>query len=247
LLIFVAPAPPREDNEAMNKQSDFLPWIFGGLSIFAVAIAIALVSASRGTAPPTLAAQPPPAALQAQLPASQAPSPVLQAPPAPEPVASMAASSAAPPALASQSLTPDPALQSEPQPTPQPAAQPPVEPGQIWECMTNGLKTFSNNPCGPNSTLVEVRAINTMHAPPPVRYAQAYPTQPAYSPQQGSSPQYADQNSYSDEDSDSDQDAGYAAGNSAVIGGFAVLPRRINQHPHRPHPHHNPGPPPRRN
>jgi hypothetical protein len=243
LLIFIAPAPPREDNDVMNKQSDFLPWIFGGLSIFAVAIAIALVSASRTTVSPVAATQAVPPTLQSAASASQAAVPALQAPSAPEPTVSSAPANAAPPALASQSFTPTP----PPQPDPQPTAQPPVEAGQIWECMSNGLKTFSNNPCGTNSTLVQVRAINTMHVPPPVRYAQAYPTQPAYSPQQGSSPQYADQNSYSDEDSDSDQDAGYAAGNPAVIGGFAVLPRRINQHPHRPHPHHYPGPPPRRN
>jgi hypothetical protein len=221
----------------MNKQTDLLPWIIGGVSIFAVAAAVALVSARPKiqSLPPTLAtAQTAPAPI-ATLPVPQTTAPVETAAPAApvETAAPMALSTAPSQAAGPNSLPPPAGLQT--------AAQPPAEGGgQIWECTTNGVKTFSNNPCGDKSTLVAVRTINTMSATPPVRYAHAYPAQPAYSPQPAQ--QYANQNS-SDEDSDSDQDAGYGAGSTAVIGGFAVLPRRVNDHPHRPHPHHYPGPP----
>lgn len=215
----------------MNKQTDLLPWIIGGVSIFAVAAAVALVSARTKvqSLPPTVAAtQTVPAPIQA-LPAPETAAPVALST---EPVA-LSTASPPPAAVAPDSTPPSP---------PQTAVQTPVEGGQIWQCTTNGVKTFSNNPCGDKSSLVAVRAINTMNAAPPVRYARAYPAQPAYSPQPAYSQQYANQNS-PDEDSDSDQDTGYGAGSTAVIGGFAVLPRRINDHPHRPHPHHYPGPP----
>jgi hypothetical protein len=220
----------------MNKQTDLLPWIIGGVSIFAVAAAVALVSARTKvqSLPPTLAAAQTASAPRQALPATEPVAPVALSAVAVAPsTAPVGLSTASPPPAVAPDSTP-----SSAQPT---AAQPPVEGGQIWECMTNGVKTFSNNPCGDKSSLVAVRAINTMNATPPVRYARAYPAQPAYSPEPAYSQQYASQNS-PDEDSDSDQDTGYGAG-PTVIGGFAVLPRRINDHPHRPHPHHYPGPP----
>jgi hypothetical protein len=151
-----------------------------------------------------------------------------------------------------------PASVSDPDTVPPPAAQaqePAVQSGQIWQCVTNGVKTFSNNPCGDKSSLLEVRSINTMNPTPVARYARTYAPQT-------NSPAFADQNSYSDQNSSSDQDdygeqgADTAANSYAVVQGVAFLPRRRPDHPHhRPPFHHNPGnnsghnpgAPPRRN
>ncbi len=60
------------------------------------------------------------------------------------------------------------------------AAQEPSN--QIWACTTNGIKTYSNNPCGEKSSLLDVRPVNTMEATriPPV--AHQYMPEPHYAP-----------------------------------------------------------------
>jgi len=126
----------------------------------------------------------------------------------------------------------------DPETVPPPAAQaqePAVQSGQIWQCVTNGVKTFSNNPCGEKSSLLEVRAINTMNPTPVARYARTYAPQPY-------SPAYADQNTDSDQDDYGEQGAGTAVNSYTVVQGVAFLPRRRPDHPHhRPPFHHNPG------
>jgi hypothetical protein len=118
--------------------------------------------------------------------------------------------------------------------------------GQIWACTTNGVRTFSNNPCGEKSALLEIGPINTMNAAIPVHYARAYPAQPQYvPPSNDTSAQY-------DTDEDSDQEAYESGANSyTIVQGVAVLPRRRpHHHPHHPayHPpyHHSPAPAPRK-
>jgi hypothetical protein len=131
-----------------------------------------------------------------------------------------------------------------------------VASGQIWECTTNGLKTFSNNPCGDKSSLREVGPINTMNATPVIHYARNYGADPRYAP----APQYADENAYTGDDGYSEPGASESSGNSyTIIQGFGFAPRRRPEHPHhRDHPnhgdhgdhppnHHNPEMPPRRN
>jgi hypothetical protein len=223
----------------MNRDTDLLPWILGGLAISVVAAAIGFVSSSKAlmpnshspgavTAQPTVALTPEQRASTSAV-AATGPASAADLAPAPQ-------------GLAAQQ-PPQTQLQSQPPASEQTGAEPPTVGGQIWECTTHGIKTFSNNPCGDQSTLVAVRAINTMRAtPPPLRYPR-YGAAPDYSPQ------YADPNAYSDQDSYADQDevSGYAGNSYAVIGGFRpVLKRRI-EHPHGPPPHHNSGPPPRRN
>jgi hypothetical protein len=215
----------------MNKQRDLLPWILGALSVATVAVVVAVASSGKTIAPglhPAVAAVAPLTS-----------TPDLTSTPAPAPVASMAVV----PATAGLPLAasgPDP--EATPLPAAQAAAEPAPQTAQIWQCMTNGVKTFSNNPCGEKSTLLEVRAINTMNPTPVVRYAHAYAPEARYSPA------YADQNSYSDQDVYSEQGGTETAGNSyAIVQGLAFLPRKRPEHPHRPPMHHNPGPPPRRN
>jgi hypothetical protein len=205
----------------MHKESDLLPWILGGLSIATVTAAIMFASGSKALAPSLR----PAGAVAPQMTSA----PALQALPAP---AALSPPTADPPAAA---------MPATPMAS-QTAYEPPVASGQIWECTTHGTKTFSNNPCGEKSSLVEVQAINTMSSTPPVRYPRAYGAEPRYSPQ------YADQNAYSDDETYADEDAAGSAGNSyAVIPGFAIRQQKRIEHLHRPPSHHNPGPPPRRN
>ncbi len=232
----------------MKNQSGLLPWVLGGLSVAAVAVVITVASAGK-TAAPGLS---PEGAASAQAAAPNSPS---------LPAAASAATVATEPAVATVAAAPavvpaslqDPETVPPPTATAQTTAEPEVQSGQIWQCVTNGVKTFSNNPCGEKSTLLEVRTINTMNPTPVARYARTYAPQ-TYSPA------YADQNSYSDQDDYGEQGADTAANSYAVVQGVAFLPRRRPDHPHhRPpfhhnpgdnpghNPGHNPGAPPRRN
>lgn len=216
----------------MSRERDLLPWIFGGLSAAALAVAVAAVSAhkplARTAAPMTAQATSPAAAPTVA--ASPAAVSQLQTPAVPQ--SATVAQAAALPAVAPMPATPD-----------APAA-PDTQPGQIWECTTNGIKTFSNNPCGEHSSLREVGPINSMNAPaPPSRYARAYPEPARYAAP------YADPNAaYDNEQAYSDQDGAESAGNSyTIVQGVAFLPRRHPEHhPHRPTYAHRPVAAPRR-
>ena len=59
MRIFIPTSRAAEDNRSMNKERDLLPWIFGGLSAAAIAVAFAAVSTHRAEA--TLA---PPASIE---------------------------------------------------------------------------------------------------------------------------------------------------------------------------------------
>ena len=219
----------------MNKERDLLPWILGGLSAAAIAVAFAAVSTHRDA--PTLAPQ----VLAAQ-PAAPLPTPPALAPtppaPAPVPVQPMAATAQA----TSPATQPDSAPMS---PQAQTAVGPEVQPGQIWECTTKGVKTFSNNPCGEKSTLLDVGPVNTM-SPAPMRYARTYAPDPRYA-------HYPDQSAAAEDDDYSDQ-PGDTGGNSyTLVQGVGFVPRR-RENTHRPHyppaqptppappVHHNSGP-----
>lgn len=204
----------------MSREHDLLPWILGALSIAAVALTITAVSSQRtGTPvvqpiPSAATALPPPAPTLAALPAAAVPEAV------PEP-----SSADAPLTAATQAAT-----------------QPEVQAGQIWVCTTLGVKTYSNNPCGEKSTLLEVGPINSMNPTEPVHYARAYPAQPQYRPP------YSDPNAQSYAEDDSGQE-GYESGDNsyAIVQGVAVLPRRRPEHrPYRPSSHRNSAPAPRK-
>jgi hypothetical protein len=217
----------------MNNRRNLLPWILGGLSVAAVAVVITVAFAGK-TAPgmrPAGAAT----AQETSTDSVSLPAPAAVAEAAMPAVAAVpAVAEAAVPAVAE--TAPPPAVQA------QAAAEPALQTGQIWECMTNGVKTFSNNPCGEKSTLLVVRAINTMNPTPVVRYARANGPEPRYSPG------YADQNNYSDQEVYGEQGPAETGANSyAIVPGFAFVPRKRPEHPHRPPPHHNTAPPSRRN
>ena len=210
----------------MSRQHDLFPWILGALSIAAVALTITAVSSQRTATPvvqpiPSIAASPlpPPAPALAALPAAALPAAAV-ADAVPEP-----RSADAPLGAATEAAT-----------------QPEVQAGQIWVCTTQGVKTYSNNPCGEKSSLLEVGPINSMNPTEPVHYARAYPAQPQYVPP------YSDPNAQSYAEDDSGQEGYESGGDSyAVVQGVAVLPRRRPEHrPYQPSSHHNSAPAPRK-
>jgi hypothetical protein len=108
--------------------------------------------------------------------------------------------------------------------------------------MTKGVKTFSNNPCGEKSTLLDVGPINTM-PPSATHYARAYRPDPRYAAG------YPDQSAPADADDYSDQNAADTDGNSySTVLGVGLVQRRRAENIHRPHPvpappaHHNSAP-----
>jgi hypothetical protein len=149
----------------MDKYSDLAPWILGGISTAAIAVAITVGSNNR-SAPKTL----------------PAPSPAI--------AKLMPAASAIPdglsPRLATEQLPPTapPAAQPQAQAL-QPLPQPQLAAGQIWECTTNGQKTFSNNPCGEKSSLREFGPINTMDPTPVFQHPRSFQPDPNYVQDEG--------------------------------------------------------------
>jgi hypothetical protein len=203
----------------MNKERDLLPWLLGGLSTAAVALAITAVSSQRTVTP---AAQPTAIVAMAS-PSSAKPAPAA----IPAPVS--------PP----DAITSVRTANSSPNAATAAAAQSEARPGQIWACTTKGVKTFSNNPCGENASLLEVGPVNTMNPTMPVHYARTDPAQPRYAPP------YSDAGAEAYADDDSAQE-GYENGANSytIVQGVAVLPRRrpTHHHPHQPQPpyHHSP-------
>jgi hypothetical protein len=152
----------------MTEDRDLLPWILGALSMAAVAMAIAVGLTGR-TAPahasiqttssaPTLAtAELNPKMQNSAAPAGSTSAPITSAPSASASAASSSAAQAFPEPASAQGIG---AAQAQPVPTPNSAGN------QIWECTTNGVKTFSNNRCGNAAVLREVGPINIMDPSP---------------------------------------------------------------------------------
>ena len=196
----------------MNKERDLLPWILGGLSAAAIAVAFAAVS-NHGDLPIS-----PSRVVAAQPPASPTAVPV-----------SMTARAAPPAAESDAAHAPPPPLQAQTEVEPQ------AQGNQIWECTTRGVKTFSNNPCGEQSTLLDVGPINTMSASPAIHYAGAYGPQPRYAPG------YVDQSAVADADDYSDQSAETDGNSYTIVQGVRFVAHRHPEHFHRPPATHSPG------
>ena len=202
----------------MSKERNLLPWVLGALSAAAVAVAITAVSSTK-TAPP-------------------APTPIVVA----EQAAPVPFQTPAPaPATADAVAAPVPQADPPPQQSPMQAQVAPESPapgGQIWECTTKGVKTFSNNPCGDKSTLREVGPINTMNPTPVVHYARAYAPETRYAPA------YPDSDSSTDQEQYSDPVSAESGGNSyTIVQGVGFVARRRPERPHHePPPNHQPMP-----
>jgi hypothetical protein len=208
----------------MDEDRDLLPWIFGGLSMATVAIALTVAS-SNGTVPnksqaPTQTTAHISTDAQALLlPEAKAlPKAVVALPEAGLP----AAPTSAPTFAAAQMQTTAPPMEST---------------SQIWECTINGQKTFSDNPCGGKSSLREIGPINRMDPTPIIPYARSYASESSYRPEY----------SYPGEQGDSNPgEQQFAANSYPVFIGVPFHEHRRPDHAHRPHDHYR-GPQPRRN
>ena len=192
----------------MDKGRALLPWVISGLSMAGLAIAV-VVSVNR------------PAPEISRAPSSLASVPVMQA---------RAAAPAIPPALNLASPAPMPAAAASAPPATAPGAQ-------IWECRTNGQRTFSDNPCGDKPVLREISSLNIMKPTPILPPMRSYQPEPNYAPEPTYAPEYQAQ-----EPSESAYPVmlGYP-----VVVGYPYYPRRRPDHAHRPYPQPH-GPTPRK-
>jgi hypothetical protein len=100
------------------------------------------------------------------------------------------------------------------------------------------VKTFSNNPCGEKSTLLDVGPINTMN-PTPAIHMRGYGPEPRYATG------YADQSTPADTEYADPYGAETGGDSYTIIQGAGLVARRRPQHFHPPpssrNPAHNSG------
>jgi hypothetical protein len=136
----------------MDKDRDLLPWIFGGLSMATLAIAIIVGSNDR----PAPKNSPAPSLATA-----------FALPPAPAETVPVAAPVVVPvQALAAAQLQ---------------TVTPPIEQStQIWECTIDGQRIFSDKRCSEKPSLRKIGPINTMDPTPMFRSNSSYEPQSSY-------------------------------------------------------------------
>jgi hypothetical protein len=194
----------------MDGNRNLLPWILSGLSIATAAIAITVGSIKTSgiierTGSTALETQAAPLASTAQVQST--------------------------PAIATAEPAPAPAGAIEAQLPPQEIAAAQEAPSnQIWACTTNGVKTYSNNPCGEKSALLDVGPVNTMEA------TRVPPSAHQYTPEQHYAPDYASQ------DAPEQPEEVY----SSYGVGVGVVPHYVRKRPIHVYPmQHHRGPQPR--
>lgn len=185
----------------MDKGRTLLPWFLGGLSMATLATAIT-VGWAKGIAPNN----------------SPAPS---------ETTAHML-----PGAEVTTTLTPAPSLTvAQYRPVTVPTAPNVEATRKIWECTQNGVKTFSDNPCGDKSSLFEVGSINRMDPTPMVPRSRSLVPESSVQPNYSYPTQQAD--SYPSDQQSADDS--YPADNSyPVFVGIPIGERERSDHEHRP-------------
>jgi hypothetical protein len=197
----------------MDRNRNLLPWILSGLSIATAAIAITARFERTSSIAPETHALP----LQST---AQSTAPVLSRP---SPLTTYAEPPPTAPAPAAEAAVPSEEVA---------AAQ---EPGnQIWACTTNGIKTYSNNPCGEKSSLLDVGPVNTMEAtrvPPSARH---YTPDPHYAPD------------YASQEAQEQPEEAYPASEVGPTYGVGLVPYYVRKRPVHVYPmQHHRGPQPR--
>jgi hypothetical protein len=210
----------------MAQHAHAVQWILGCLLAVsgATAAAIGLTSepASAQPAPGTSANETRAGAVSAPPATPATPAASLPGRTAPLPAA------APPPARAATG-----GAHSPPLPT---VARTPLSPGQVWQCVIDGERIFSDAPCGEHASIRQLRELNVMDAPPAQSYAYAYPYPPLSAPAPAFAPAPADDSDYAD----------YSGPEVLWAHGYArrnYFPRQdshIRPQP-RPHPHPRPG------
>jgi hypothetical protein len=61
-------------------------------------------------------------------------------------------------------------------------ARTPLPAGQVWQCVIDGERIFSDAPCGEHASIRQLRELNVMDAPPARGYTYAYPYAPSSAP-----------------------------------------------------------------
>jgi len=61
-----------------------------------------------------------------------------------------------------------------------PASRSQLPPGQVWQCVIDGQKVFSDSPCGEHASIRRLRDLNVMDAPAAPSYPYGYPYSPPY-------------------------------------------------------------------
>jgi hypothetical protein len=140
-------------------------------------------------------------------------------------------------ALSSAAARPAPtAIGGERSPQSASVAHTPLAAGQVWQCVIDGQRIFSDAPCGEHASIRQLRELNVMDAPPVRGYAYTEPYAPSpYFPSSAPAPAFApapDDSDYAD----------YSGPDVLWAHGYArrnYLPRQDNHlRPHpRPHPH----------
>ncbi len=195
----------------MDGNRNLLPWILSGLSIATAAIAItAGYERTRSIAPQAQALQ---STAQSTAPVLSTPSPMT---------ADSEPSPTAPAPAAEVTLPPEEVA----------AAQ---EPGnQIWACTTNGIKTYSNNPCGEKSSLLDVGPVNTMEATRVPPSAHQYMPDPHYAPD------------YASQEAQEQPEEAYPVYGVGPTYGVGLVPNYVRKRPVHVYPtQHHRGPQPR--
>jgi hypothetical protein len=150
--------------------------------------------------------------------------PTPSAPPAGAPLAG------APPAATPTPANPVP--QTTPAPTVEAAAMTsdaaPQSGAEIWECTTNGQKTFSDKPCGDKPVRRELSALNVMNPTPILPVVHSY-EEHYYGPEPGY-PEYSDPGMQEPAESSYPVVVGYP------VLGYGYAHRRRPDHVHRPRP-----------
>jgi hypothetical protein len=112
-------------------------------------------------------------------------------------------------------------------------ARTPLAPGQVWQCVIDGERIFSDVPCGEHASIRQLRELNVMDAPPAQSYA--YPYAPLSAPAPAFSPAPADDSDYAD----------YSGPEVLWAHGYArrnYFPRQDNHIRPQPRPHPHPRP-----
>jgi hypothetical protein len=216
----------------MTQHPQAVHWILGSLLAVSGAAAAALTSepASAPVSPPGTSANetrlgavstPPATPAATATPAASLPGGTAPLPAATPPPAGAAIGGAHSPLSATDARTPLP-------------------PGQVWQCVIDGERIFSDAPCGAHASIRQLGELNVMDAPPVQSYAHAYPYAPTSAPAPPFAPVPADDSGYGD----------YSGPEVLWVRGYArrnYFPRQDNPQRPQPQPKARPHPHPRRN
>ena len=99
-----------------------------------------------------------------------------------------------------------------------------LPPGQVYECLNNGQRVFSDKRCGPNASIRQLSTLNTMTAPASAPPSVRPPPQYHYPPEAGYGPDSAAE----------DQAEDYSGGSEPSVVYYGVARRGINAARSRP-------------